>query len=76
MQSTTRTMSGLKMQRRHFQLIAETLLSERPVFTTRNEWEQGAHDEWSTIVLHFAGVLAKSNDGFDRARFLAACGME
>ncbi len=75
MQSHARTMQNLTMQRRHFQLIAETLRDERPE-RDGTAWANGARDEWSTIVLRFANRLAGTNGNFNRAAFLAACGME
>ena len=69
--STAKTMESLKMQRRHFQLIAETLHTlslGRPEGWSKNLWRE--------TCLTFAARLEATNPGFDRARFLRACGME
>lgn len=63
------------MTRKDYQLIASALLAEKPD-RDGTAWANGARDEWSTVVLRFAQVLQGTNPGFDRARFLAACGME
>ena len=76
MESRTSTMQNLSMQRRHYQFIAAIMLSEKPDREPGNRWSDGARNEWSTTVLAFASRLASTNPGFDRARFLAACGME
>lgn len=69
------------MTRQHFAVIAAVLLNEKPdtegkIYSDRTPWAQGAYDEWSTIVLNMAACLKTQNPRFDRARFLAACGME
>ena len=69
------------MTRKHFAAIAAVMLNDKPgtegkVYSERTPWARGAHDEWSTIVLNMAAMLATQNNHFDRARFLAACGME
>jgi hypothetical protein len=63
------------MTRKDFELIATTLRHERPD-RDGSRWADGARDAWSTIVLQFADALATTNRSFDRARFLAACGMD
>lgn len=37
-------------------------------------WERGAYDQWHTVTLAIAGVLAADNPRFDPARFLVAAG--
>ena len=76
MESRKSTMDAITFQRRHYQFIAAIMLSEKPDRESGNRWSDGARDEWSTTVLAFASRLASTNPGFDRARFLAACGME
>jgi hypothetical protein len=71
MQSHASTMQHLSMQRRHFQMIAETLKS-----LTRGRPDDWSKNGWRETCLTFASRLASTNPGFDRARFLAACGME
>ena len=59
-----------------FEAIAAVLMSERPDREPGHRWSDGARDLWSTSCLAFASMLATQNPRFDRARFLAACGME
>ena len=56
----------VKFQHRHFAFIARIIASNVEVA----KW-----DNYST-ALAFAGALASTNPNFDRARFLAACGVE
>jgi hypothetical protein len=65
------------MTRKHFETIAAELRRQdpRPYDPTNVEWSSGAYCEWSTIVLGMADVLHRFNSNFDRARFLAACGL-
>ena len=63
------------MTRRHFKLIADTLASEDPrPYNPNNEYDSGCYGEWCTVVLAFAAMLRKTNDAFDRQKFLKACG--
>jgi hypothetical protein len=62
-----------RMSRAQFELIASVLLAERPE-RDGTSWADGAHDEWSTVVLRFASVLASTNPRFDSERFLTAAG--
>ena len=67
------------MTKKDFELIANTLRSEDPRtkhYFDMTDWEKGAADEWNTIVLAFANALQTTNPRFDRARFLAACGVQ
>ena len=45
-------------------------------YTKMPQWNAGAYDQWHTTVLALASVLASDNPRFDRARFLAACGVQ
>ena len=76
MESRTSTMENLKMQRRHFQLIAEVLKDSRPEAFPESPVGLDAHVQWGRTVEGMAIALASTNPGFDRARFLKACGME
>lgn len=65
----------MTMQRRHFELIAETLRAaleaegaQRNVRTPRHALNALAYD--------FADALAATNPNFNRARFLRACGVD
>lgn len=60
------TGAPVKFQHRHFAFIARIIASNVEVA----KW-----DNYST-ALAFAGALASTNPNFDRARFLAACGVE
>jgi hypothetical protein len=65
---------NLSMTRQHFEAIAETLKGCKPP----NDRYTGdaALLQWNRMALDFADMCARSNGGFDRARFLKACGME
>ena len=74
MESRTSTMQNLSMQRRHFQMIANVFAQGQPLGCGP---KSDAHREcWTALAESFASRLASTNPGFDRARFLAACGME
>jgi hypothetical protein len=73
--------------RKHFIAIAAELQRQRPAnlpeYGAMSAWEQGAYDEWSTVVLGIASTLSdlagydlNGNRRFKRDRFLVACGME
>jgi hypothetical protein len=70
MESRKSTMDAITFQRRHYQFMAEILDNTRPAVSGEEM------DRWERIALVFAGQLQNTNPGFDRARFLAACGME
>jgi hypothetical protein len=72
MESRKSTMDAIIFQRRHFQMIAEVLNDSFPV--PENNTDPVLY--WRLIVDAFASRLASTNPNFDRARFLAACGME
>jgi hypothetical protein len=71
------------MTRKDYVLIAEALRNDAAHLQPMNEsdynkmldWEQGAFDQWNTTVLAIAASLQQDNPRFDRARFLAACGV-
>ena len=54
------------MQRRHFQLIADTIQALPKRFT---------QDDIRVIANAFADMLARQNGRFDCERFLEACGV-
>ena len=48
-----------------------------PNYLTMPQWNKGAYNQWNTTVLAIAGALASEpGTRFDRARFLAACGVQ
>lgn len=53
------------MQRRHFELVAETIAEVRGRI---------GHEAADHVTLAFMGALAPSNHNFDRDRFKEACG--
>lgn len=63
--SHSRTMANLKLQRRHYQFIADTIAEYRLAAI-------GVPD--ADIALWFAMRLRGTNPGFNRSRFLEACG--
>ena len=62
--SHNRTMANLKLQRRHYQFIADTI---------KAHWQAGGMSD-ATFAEAFAVAMRGTNPGFDRDRFLAACG--
>jgi len=62
----------VRMTRQHFQLIADILKANKPneVGDTTSFYIQ-----WEGTVLRFAGVLAHTNPGFKKDKFLEACGL-
>jgi hypothetical protein len=64
--SHSRTMDNLRLQRRHYQFMAEVI---------RLAWDKDDRGMPSeTLAETFANALRGTNANFDRARFLAACG--
>lgn len=62
----------MTMQRRHFELIAETLSLSKPgPFASED-----AKAQHFFTVMTLTARLALTNPNFDRAKFLAACGVE
>lgn len=59
--SHDRTMANLRLQRRHYQFIADVV----------REYMSGNS---ITLAEDFANALRGTNPGFDRARFIEACG--
>ncbi len=59
------------MTKKHFEALAAALRENR--FLPDNE---AANVQWERCVEAVAAVGADFNPRFDRARFLAACGME
>lgn len=65
----------MSMQRRHFELIAETI--KRARFSPNVSPFKGiSEDAHSTIAREFAQSLKATNPNFNTARFLTACGVE
>ena len=63
------------MTRKDFEAIAAVLNETRPP-DLRDEYTLGRCVAWKETVEGFARMLVHHNPRFDRARFLAACGME
>lgn len=62
------------MSKKHFIALAKALLDSAPATVGNGgQWEQWA--QWARDVTAVAGVLGDSNPRFNRAKFLAACGM-
>jgi hypothetical protein len=66
------------MQRRHFELIAATVrsLQSIPGADESADYATGYDTARADIATQFANRLAGENPRFDRARFLAACGVQ
>lgn len=62
----------MTMQRRHFELIAESLHASRPI----GQPGDIRFNTWKSVVSEFCGRLSATNPNFNRARFLRACGVE
>ena len=63
------------MTRKDFELIASALVAAR-VGAGNSDWYEGAEAQYLVICQGIASRLASTNPGFDRARFLAACGLD
>ena len=63
--SRNSTMANLRLQRRHYQFIADTIAEYRLA-------SLGMDD--ADIASWFADRLRGTNPGFDRTRFIVACG--
>ena len=61
--SHNRTMDNLRLQRRHYQFIADVIKSHN-----------GGMTGWTDIANSFADALQGTNAGYDKGRFLDACG--
>jgi hypothetical protein len=59
------------MTRKHYILIASSLLSTRPP-----KRQHVRYTQWHTTVNDLALDLRLNNNNFDRQRFLEACGLE
>lgn len=61
--STARTMAQLRFQRRHYQFMAETIAEYYRIAPAS-----------VTLAAWFASALRGTNPGFNRDRFIDACG--
>lgn len=63
------------MQRRHFELIARTIKGrmDQARSAPQMAWRKPAIEE---LARDFADQLARTNELFDRERFLKACGVD
>lgn len=60
----------MTMQRRHFELIAETIRDFALPGDNESSWRR------ALVARHFAHRLRATNPNFNEARFLRACGVE
>jgi D-Tyr-tRNAtyr deacylase len=58
------------MTKKHFELIANTLKSQRPSPTDVEKF-----DQWVVVVEDFVRKLRTTNDRFNSERFRTACGI-
>ena len=67
-------MSRPLFQKRHFQALASTLRSVKPVslYSQANKTAMTALLIWETTVIQTAKTLSKDNPAFDMAKFLKA----
>lgn len=66
------------MEKRHFELIAGSVARSRMATDLkRNSVKRNAAQAGIRLVaIDLAATLAHTNENFDRARFLAACGVD
>lgn len=62
------------MTKKHFIALAQALYEAKPGTFATNYLDR--HTAWKCTVGAVAAVCAASNPAFNRAKFLAACGME
>lgn len=67
------------LTRKDFNALAARLLDERPcdlgAYPFKDAATRAQYDQWGTTTLAIVEWLATTNPRFDRARFIAACGM-
>ena len=61
------------MTKKDFELIAGIL--DRQLIVAPSQMAQACREQRDTYARAFADALARENPRFDRARFLAACGV-
>lgn len=71
----------MSMSKKDFVALAEAIRSERPCTLDERSNSpdphlRGAYDEWGTMTLAICSVLARTNESFNRQRFLDACGVQ
>jgi hypothetical protein len=59
------------MSRKHFIALANALKAEKP----GDNWNPNKRVQWELDVNAVANACAQANSRFNRARFLAACGV-
>ena len=72
------------MTKKDYILIAQTLRDDAAHladggeynYVNMSQWEKGCYDQWHTVVLAVRDALQRDNPRFDRAKFLAACGVQ
>ena len=64
------------MTKKHFEALAAALFEAREHTGHNASWDDGVDAQWLKDVAVVADVCATTNPRFDRARFLAACGVE
>ena len=69
------------MTKKDYVLIAAAIHRDCPneqgmTYAQMTDWQKGASDEWHTMTLAIAAALGNTNPRFDRAKFLAACGVQ
>ena len=69
------------MSKKHFNALAAALRQTRDALNRDHQGDspdhaRDVHRAWRMTCRDVANVCAQTNPRFDRARFLAACGME
>lgn len=64
------------MSKKHFVLLANSLAQTRPerLTLTSKTTESEAWEQWVRTTQEIADVLRRTNERFDRTKFLVACG--
>ena len=63
------------MTRKDYRIIAECIYNAVPDSPRATAFERGQFDACDQIAIMLADALASYNPRFDRAKFLAACGL-
>jgi hypothetical protein len=65
----------MTLSKKHYERIATTIAEAAPAQGMPDDWSRGCNAGREYIAGHLANYFEQDNERFDRARFLAACGV-